>query len=205
MDSNHRYGLPHHPPQRLSRTWPMPSRASNRSAQMTGEAASAALRAARTEKSSPVWLRVPGLPVAASQSLVPPVQARLSIGSRTLCDHASFAPVSNMPFARGRQHDHIDIERVESSFYELVEISRDVGARKSASCEHETAPESNKSSLATTEERIVARPRKPGRFGGHKVVIEGLYQYRNYRRSAMDLEPSPTPLLAPYHLFTHSG
>src|SRR5277367_1068804 len=47
MDSNHQYGFPHHPPQRLSRTWLMPSRASNRSAQMTGEAASAALGAAR--------------------------------------------------------------------------------------------------------------------------------------------------------------
>jgi hypothetical protein len=33
---------------------------------MTGEAASAALRDARTEKSSPVWLRVAALPVAAS-------------------------------------------------------------------------------------------------------------------------------------------
>ena len=27
-DSNHRYGLPHHPPQRLPRTWLMPLRAS---------------------------------------------------------------------------------------------------------------------------------------------------------------------------------
>ena len=36
MDSNHRYGLPHHPPQRLSRTWLTPSRASNWSAQKLG-------------------------------------------------------------------------------------------------------------------------------------------------------------------------
>jgi hypothetical protein len=32
----------------------------------------------------------------------------------------------------------------------------------------------------------VARPRKPGRFWGHKVQITESYQYRNYWRSAMD-------------------
>ena len=39
---------------------------------MTGEAASALLRAARTEKSSPVWLRVAALPVAAWTFLIGP-------------------------------------------------------------------------------------------------------------------------------------
>ena len=44
-----------------------------------------------------------------------------------------------------------------------------------------------------------ARPRKPGRFWGHKVKITELSQYRNYWRSAMD---SNHQFGLPYHAVT---